>query len=59
MHLLVRQYPRRTIPLKEDGVEPTNLELLLEDARSISGGLWRMVWLTQEAAEALDSRIED
>ncbi len=44
---------------KEDGVEPTNLELLLEDARSISGGLWRMVWLAQEAAEALDSRIED
>ena len=40
-------------------MEPTNLELLLEDARSISGGLWRMVWLAQEAAEALDSRIGD
>ena len=40
-------------------MEPTNPELLLEDARSISGGLWRMVWLGQEAAEALDSRIGD
>jgi hypothetical protein len=40
-------------------VEPTNPELLLEDARSISGVLWRMVWLAQEAAEALDSRIGD
>ena len=40
-------------------MEPTNPELLLGDARSISGGLWRMVWLAQEAAEALDSRIED
>ena len=40
-------------------MEPTNPELLLGDARSISGGLWRMVWLAQEAAEALDSRIGD
>ena len=40
-------------------MEPTKPELLLGDARSISGGLWRMVWLAQEAAEALDSRIED
>ena len=40
-------------------MEPTSPELLLEDARSMSGGLWRMVWLGQEAAEALDSRIED
>ena len=40
-------------------MELTNLELLLEDARSISGGLWRMIWLAQEAAEALDSRIEN
>ncbi len=40
-------------------MESTNPELLLGDARSISGGLWRVVWLVQEAAEALDSRIED
>ncbi len=40
-------------------MEPTNPELLLEDARSISGVLWRMVWLAQEAAEALDSRIDE
>ena len=39
-------------------MEP-NPELRLQDARSISGGLWRMVWLAQEAAEVLDSRIED
>ena len=55
----VRQCPRRATRPKENGVEPTNLELLLEDARSISGGLWRMIWLAQEAAEALDSRIEN
>ena len=40
-------------------MEPTNFELLLGDARSISGGLWRIVWLAQEAAEALDKRVED
>ncbi len=55
----MRQCPRRATRPKEDGLEPTNPELLLEDARSISGGLWRMVWLGQEAAEALDSRVED
>jgi hypothetical protein len=51
--------PTYTTRPKEDGVEPTNPELLLGDARSISGGLWRMVWPAQEAAKALDSRIED
>ncbi|MDQ5827554.1 MAG: hypothetical protein M3441_25685 [Chloroflexota bacterium] len=34
-------------------------ELMLEDARSISQGLWRMVRLAQDAAESLDGRIED
>ncbi len=34
-------------------------ELMLEDARSILEGLWRMAQLAQDAAEALDSRIED
>ena len=34
-------------------------DLILEDARSISDGLRRMVRLAQDAAEALDSRIED
>jgi hypothetical protein len=33
-------------------------ELMLEDTRSISQGLWRIAQLTQDAAEALDSRIE-
>jgi hypothetical protein len=34
-------------------------ELMLEDARSIPEGLWRMARLAQEAAESLDGRIED
>jgi hypothetical protein len=34
-------------------------ELMLEDARSISEGLWRIARLAQDAAEALDARIED
>jgi hypothetical protein len=34
-------------------------ELMLEDARSISQGLWRIAQLAQDAAESLDGRIED
>ena len=34
-------------------------ELMLEDARSISQGLRRMAQLAQDAAESLESRIED
>ena len=34
-------------------------ELILEDARSIREGLWRMTHLSQDAADTLDSRIED
>jgi hypothetical protein len=34
-------------------------ELMLEDARSISEGLWRIAQLAQDAAESLDGRIED
>jgi hypothetical protein len=37
----------------------TERELMLEDARSISEGLYRMARLAQAAAEALDSRIGD
>ena len=33
-------------------------ELMLEDARSISQGLWRIAQLAQDAAESLDGRIE-
>jgi hypothetical protein len=33
-------------------------ELMLEDAQSISQGLWRMAQLAQDAAESLDARIE-
>jgi hypothetical protein len=43
---------------EEDGMEP-NRELILEDASSIRDGLWRMVRLAQDAAEMLDTRIED
>ena len=32
-------------------------ELILEDARSIGQGLWRIAHLAQDAAESLDSRI--
>jgi hypothetical protein len=34
-------------------------ELVLEDARSISQGLWRIAHLAQDAAESLDERIEE
>ena len=34
-------------------------ELMPEGARSISQGLWRMVRLSQDAAESLDGRIEE
>ena len=34
-------------------------ELMLEDARKIQEGLWRMAQLVQDAAETLDTRIED
>jgi hypothetical protein len=37
-------------------VEPDR-ELILEDARSIREGMWRMAHLVQDAAELLDSRI--
>jgi hypothetical protein len=39
-------------------VEP-DYELILEDARSSSEGLWRMARYAQDAAELLDARIED
>ncbi len=34
-------------------------DLILEDARSIREGNWRMAHLVQDAAELLDSKIED
>jgi hypothetical protein len=34
-------------------------ELMLEDARLISEGLWRMAQFAQEAAESLDARIKE
>ncbi len=37
----------------------SNCELILENASSIRKGLWRMAQFVQDAAEALDSRIED
>jgi hypothetical protein len=35
----------------------SNPELMLEDAGSITEGLWRMARLAQGAAEALDARL--
>ena len=34
-------------------------ELMLEDARSVSEGLWRMAHLPQDAAESLDARVKN
>jgi hypothetical protein len=34
-------------------------DLILEDARSIREGQWRIAQLTQEAAQKVDARIED
>jgi hypothetical protein len=33
-------------------------KLILEDARSIGQGLWRIAHLAQDAAESLDARVE-
>jgi hypothetical protein len=43
---------------REESVE-SERELILEDARSISQGLWRMANLAQDVADSLDARIED
>jgi hypothetical protein len=39
-------------------VEP-NRELMLEDARSIREGVWRMTRVAHDATEGLDARIEE
>jgi len=44
--------------LREGDVE-ADRELMLEDARSIRERLWRLARYAQDAAESLDSRIED
>jgi hypothetical protein len=56
--ILVRQCPQHVAYLREKGVE-ADRDFMLKDARFLQEGLWRMVQLAQEAAEALDSRIED
>jgi hypothetical protein len=45
-------------PKGAEGVD-SERELMMEDARSISEGLWRIAQLAQDAAEFLDGRIED
>ena len=47
-----------SLPKGGAGVD-SDRELMLEDARSTSQGLWRMVRLAQDAAESLDGRIEE
>jgi hypothetical protein len=54
----VRKWSRCVACPREKGVE-SERELILEDARSIREGLWRMAQLAQDAAESLDVRIED
>jgi hypothetical protein len=34
-------------------------ELILEDARSIGQGLWRIAHLAQDVAESLDARVKN
>jgi hypothetical protein len=53
----VRQCWCRHVAIRKDSVE-ADRELILEDARSISDGLWRMVRLAHNAAEMLDARID-
>jgi hypothetical protein len=54
----VRKWSRRVACPREEGVE-SDREIILEDARFISEGLWRMAQLVQDAAETLDARIND
>jgi hypothetical protein len=54
----VRKWSRRVACPREEGVE-SERELMMEDARSIREGLWRMAQLPQDAAESLDVRIEE
>jgi hypothetical protein len=54
----VRKWSRCVARPREEGVEPDR-ELILEDARSIREGMWRIAHLVQYAAELLDSKIED
>jgi hypothetical protein len=44
--------------MREEGVE-SDRELMLEDARSIREGFWRMAQFVQDAAESLNLRIEE
>ena len=50
--------PPYSQPKGGEGVK-ADRELILEDAGSICEGLWCMARYVQDAAEALDSRIED
>jgi hypothetical protein len=43
---------------RKKGLQP-DPELILEDARSIREGLWRMAHYARDAAETLDTSIED
>ena len=44
--------------MRKDSVE-ADRKLILEDARSIQEGLWRIARYAQDAAESLSARIED
>ena len=51
-------FPEDVWTVRENGVE-ADREPILEDARSIRDAMWRMAQLAQEAAEALDARVEE
>jgi hypothetical protein len=47
----------KCLSAREDGVEPDR-ELILQDARSILGELWRIARYAQDTADLLDARID-
>jgi hypothetical protein len=57
-HLAERMVAMGRQPEGGEGLD-SERELMLEDARSISEGLWCIARLAQDAAESLDGRIED
>jgi hypothetical protein len=58
VHLGERMLAIGSKPKGGEGVD-SDRELMLEDARSIREGLWRIARPAQDAAESLDGRIED
>jgi hypothetical protein len=58
VHLGERMVAMGSLPKGGEGVD-SERELMLEDARSISQGMWCIAQLAQDAAESLDGRIDE